>query len=173
MDQVSRNLLQSLINSGMKKLLIIISIMFVTTWVNAQSYSTGIGIRGGSFSGLSVKHFFSGQDAVEGVVAIHHRGLLLTGLFQRHAMAFDAPGLNWYYGFGAHFGVYERRRTPWFPAHRSGSFSTIGVLGVLGLEYMIQEIPFTVGVDLIPAFNIIGHTGLWPGAGITLRYILN
>jgi hypothetical protein len=173
MNQLSYRILLSLQNSEMKKLFVIIGIMLLTTWLNAQSYNTSIGVRGGSFSGLSVKHFVSGQDAVEGVVAVHHRGLFMAGMFQRHARAFDAPGLNWYYGFGAHFGVYERRHTPWFPAHRSGSFSTIGVLGVLGLEYMIQEIPFTIGVDLIPAFNIVGHVGLWPGAGITLRYIIN
>jgi len=155
----------------MKKITGVLFIILLTSMsLKAQDYSTALGVRGGFFSGISFKHFVSRTDAIEGIVAFHHRGLMVAGMYQRHANAFDAPGLYWYYGGGAHAGFYERRNTPWFPGSSTGNISTFGVMGALGLEYNIYDIPITVGVDLTPAFNIISHTGFWMGAGITLRY---
>jgi hypothetical protein len=149
-----------------------VSLLFILciTSLNAQEYKTAIGLRGGFYNGLSLKHFVSTTNAVEGIIATHHRGLLLAGMYQIHANAFDAPGLYWYYGGGAHLGFYNRQYTPRWYNHQTGNFSTFGIMGVLGMEYKIQEIPVTVGLDITPAFDIIGHTGLWLNSGITLRY---
>jgi hypothetical protein len=138
--------------------------------VKAQDYNTAIGVRGGFYNGLTLKQFISNTNALEGIIATHYRGLLLAGMYQIHANAFDAPGLNWYYGGGAHLGFYNRRYTPSRYDDQTGSFSTFGIMGVVGLEYKIEEIPVTVGIDITPAFDIIGHTGLWLNSGITLRY---
>jgi hypothetical protein len=159
----------------MKRITILATfLLFSQLAANAQDFRTGIGIRGGLFSGLSIKHFVSQANALEGVVATHHRGLVLAGMYQMHANAFDAPGLNWYYGGGAHLGFYNYRSTPWFSSsENNGNFSTLGLIGVVGLEYKIDEIPITIGVDVTPAFNLIGHTGFWINTGLTLRYVLN
>lgn len=156
----------------MKKLAgITFVILFSSIGLLAQNYTTSLGVRGGwPFSGVSLKHFIDRGDAIEGVAAFHYRGLVVAGMYQRHANAFDAPGLYWYYGGGGQVGFYDRRYTPWFPTDDSGNIATLGVLGVLGLEYKIEEIPITVGVDLIPVLSIFGHTGFWMNAGVTLRY---
>ncbi len=156
----------------MKKLAgVIFVILFSSISLSAQEYTTSLGVRGGwPFSGVSLKHFINRSDAVEGVAAFHYRGLMVAGMYQRHANAFDAPGLYWYYGGGGQIGFYDRRYTPWFHKNDSGSIATLGVLGVLGLEYKIEEIPVTVGVDLIPVLSIFGHTGFWMNTGISLRY---
>ncbi len=157
----------------MKKITVLMFALFLSSnMALGQDYKTGLGVRGGLFTGFSVKHFTSQQDAIEGVIAWHYQGLLVAGMFQRHARAFDAPGLNWYYGGGGHLGFYNRRHTPWFGSTQTGTFTTFGVLGVVGLEYKIEEIPISIGVDFTPALNIIGHIGFWPGAGITLRYTI-
>ena len=70
----------------------------------AQDYTTGIGIRGGYFNGLTVKHFVSDQAALEGIFTSRWRGFQVTGLYEIHNQAFNTPRLNWYYGFGAHIG---------------------------------------------------------------------
>ena len=156
----------------MKRIILLMNITLLMLMTGySQSYNSAIGIRGGFFNGITFKQFTSNSDAFELVASTHHRGLLVAGMFQRHANAFDAPGLFWYYGAGAHVGVYERQNTPWFK-NESGNVSTLGVNGVFGIEYKIEEIPITIGVDLTPAFNIIGHTGFWLNSGITLRYIL-
>ncbi|MFW5724866.1 MAG: hypothetical protein ACOCX0_00360, partial [Bacteroidota bacterium] len=83
----------------MKKLTIV-SLIFLAgiISVNAQDYRTGIGVRGGWFSGLSIKHFISETDALEGVLATHYRGVMIAGMYQKHTLAFETPGMNWYYG---------------------------------------------------------------------------
>lgn len=156
----------------MKKLTVVIFvILFSGIGLSAQDYTTSLGVRGGwPFSGVSLKHFIDRSDAIEGVAAFHYRGLMLAGMYQRHANAFDTPGLYWYYGGGGQVGFYDRSYTPWFPTNDSGNIATLGVLGVLGLEYKIEEIPVTVGVDLIPVLSIFGHTGFWMNAGVSLRY---
>ena len=157
----------------MKKLTIV-AIIFLAgiVSVNAQDYKTGIGVRGGWFSGLSIKHFISGQDAIEGVIATHYRGIMLSGMYQRHTLAFDTPGLNWYYGGGAHLGFYDRVNSPWFGSGRTGNFMTVGVMGVVGIEYKLEDIPVSIGFDITPALSIIGVTQFWFSGGLTLRYTI-
>lgn len=155
----------------MKKATGIFLILFMSIGaLTARDYNTGIGLRGGFYSGVSVKHFISSYDALEGVIATHHSGLFLAGMYQRHAGAFDVPGLNWYYGGGAHLGFYNAKHSSWFKDD-TGSFTILGGMGVVGLEYKIEEIPISIGLDLTPALNIIGHSGFWFGAGVTIRYV--
>ncbi len=156
----------------MKKCIFIFLIMILSTQlVMAQDYQTGIGVRGGVFNGVSFKHFVAERDAVEAVAAFHFGGLFMAGMFQRHAMAFDTPGLYWYYGAGAHIGFYEGRHRPaWFD-ERDRDYVVFGVNGVVGMEYKIEEVPITIGLDVTPALNIVDRFRVWTGAGLTLRYV--
>jgi len=131
-------------------------VLFFAHAGTAQDYQTGIGIRGGVFSGITFKQFISSYDAFEIVGAFYKDGLFLAGQYQRHARAFDVPGLNWYYGGGGHIGFYDSR---------------IGVNGVVGIEYKIDEIPISIGLDLIPTLDIIQVTHFWMGGGVTVRYV--
>lgn len=147
--------------------------LLITSSGIAQNTGTSIGLRTGSPTGISMKHFISDQDALEAVVAFRWRGIQATGLFQRHAMAFDVEQLSWYYGFGAHIGFFDAYKNhPYFDdKDYNNSYVIIGVDGLIGLEYDIREIPFTVSLDWKPEVNIIGYTGTWIGAGgISVRY---
>ncbi len=138
--------------------------------VNSQEYKTGIGLRGGFSSGINLKHFLSPENAIEGIVAFHRGGLLVTGLYQFHTTAFDVPGLQWYYGLGAHMGIYgENHPRGWFPDDKT--YITLGVDGIVGLDYKIEEIPISLSLDVMPRLNILGHTGLFMGAGFSIRYV--
>jgi hypothetical protein len=151
----------------------IIAVMWtVVSQVSAQ-YKTGIGVRGGYPMGVTVKHFISGNDAVEVILSSRWRGFEITGLYERHAQAFGVSGLNWYYGGGGHIGFYDAYKDhPWFE-DEDGSFTVIGIDGVIGLEYEIGDIPFSVGADWKPEFNIIGYTGFWGSSGaISFRYLI-
>ncbi|MDX9940907.1 MAG: hypothetical protein RBS53_01665 [Bacteroidales bacterium] len=154
----------------MKKILVlaVFATMFSYAAV-AQSYNTGIGGRGGVFNGLTFKQFISSNDAFEIVGAIHYGGLFVSGMYQRHTNAFDVPGLNWYYGGGAFIGFYSDSRHPSWST--PGNHTGFGVNGVVGLEYKIDEIPISLGVDLIPALDIIDHTRFWLGGGVTVRFV--
>jgi hypothetical protein len=157
----------------MKRLVFALTILIFTgIAVNAQDYNTGIGIRGGLSNGLTVKHFIGENTAIEGILATHRRGFNVTGLYQIHNQAFETPRLNWYYGFGGHIGFWnEHRNHPLFH-YDTGSYTVIGIDGILGIEYNIEPIPFNISLDWKPAFNFIGYTGFWGGeVAISVRYI--
>ncbi|MFP4691969.1 MAG: hypothetical protein ACLFMU_08680 [Bacteroidales bacterium] len=148
---------------------VVISLCFASISV-AQDYSTGIGVRGGLSSGLTIKHFIGEKAAFEGILSSRWRGFGVTGLYEIHNQAFDEEGFKWYYGFGGHIGFYDGDYAGWGDA--GTTYSVIGVDGILGLEYSFTEIPFNVSIDWKPAFNLYGHSGFWGDNGaLSVRYI--
>jgi len=154
----------------MKKLLLIVCLFCIGTLAQAQDYGTGIGIRGGSANGLTIKHFISNDVAIEGIVATRWNGLNLTGLYEIHAPAFNEPGFNWYYGFGAHLGFWDGDHSHW--DDDNSNHTIFGIDGILGLEYNIREIPINLSLDWKPALNIFGDSDFWgDGFGLSVRYV--
>lgn len=144
--------------------------LLILTGINAQDYNTGIGIRGGLSNGLTVKHFISGNTALEVILATRWEGFNITGLYEIHANAFDTPGLNWYYGFGGHIGFWDGNRSPWFD--ENDSYTVIGIDGILGIEYNFEAIPLNIGLDWKPGFNLVGHSGFWSDElALSFRFI--
>jgi hypothetical protein len=157
----------------MKKLVFVMIILLTATIaVQAQDYNTGIGFRGGLSNGLTVKHFISSNTALEGLLSTRWKGFHITGLYEIHAVAFNVPRLNWYYGVGGHIGFWDGYEDhPWFDEDANGH-TVIGVDGIIGLEYNIEAIPFNISLDWKPGFNIIGYTGFWGDElALSLRFI--
>ena len=131
--------------------------------LEAQDYKTGLGLRGGTAWGLTVKHFVNDKNAFEGFLYGHQDGFNVTGLYEFHYKAFDVDNLNWYFGFGAHVGSYDNADVHEF---------VLGPDGVIGIEYSFTEAPINIGLDWNPYFNIIGNSGFKPASGaISIRYI--
>ena len=142
-----------------KTIHLLVVLFFVSLAVKAQDYSTGIGVRGGFSNGLTVKHFISDNAALEGLLSTRWQGFHITGLYEIHAQAFHTPRLNWYYGFGGHIGFWDGyAKHPWF---KEGTYTILGIDGIIGIEYNIEPIPFNISLDWKPGFNIFGYTGFW------------
>lgn len=138
--------------------------------VQAQDYTTGIGVRGGVANGITVKHFIGETAALEGIVASRWRGWNITGLYEKHARAFQVPTLNWYYGGGAHIGFWNGNHVKW--AKDDKDYTVIGIDGILGLEYTFKEVPFNISIDWKPSFNLSGYNGFWGDNGaLSVRYV--
>jgi hypothetical protein len=135
----------------------------------AQDYRTGIGIRGGFSSGLTIKHFKSQKAAYEGLLTTRWEGFDITGLYEIHDEAFNVDHLNWYYGGGAHIGFFNGDNAYW--GRNGAAYTVIGLDGILGLEYTFSEIPVNIGIDWKPVLNLAGYFGLWSEGGISVRYI--
>lgn len=153
----------------MKK--VIVTFIFViafTVYSQAQDYKTGIGIRGGLSNGLTVKHFISSESALEGLLTTRWNGFLVTGLYERHALAFGITGLYWYYGFGAHIGSWNHT----YKKDRYDNYSVLGIDGIIGLEYNITEIPFNISIDYKPGVNVLGKPfGMSDEVALSIRYV--
>ncbi|MFP4620383.1 MAG: hypothetical protein ACLFM7_03680 [Bacteroidales bacterium] len=152
----------------MKKLLFITLLALVVSTVHSQDYKTAIGVRGTFISGITVKHFINEDAALEGIFSFGRWGMNVTGLYEKHARAFDVEGLNWYYGAGGHLGSWNDD----YPLLKEGGeFVVIGVDGVIGLEYKVQEIPISFSVDYKPQLNFTGYPGFWGyGGALSIRY---
>jgi hypothetical protein len=145
----------------MKNKLILFAIvsLFFTTNVISQDYINSIGVRAGLSQGITYKHFLSRTDAFEGLFGVRWGGFNITGLYERHMTAFDVDRLYFFYGAGAHIGFWEGHNHPWFDDNNN--YTVLGIDGIVGLEFVFNEIPFNVAVDWKPAFNLIGNLGFW------------
>jgi hypothetical protein len=159
---------------------------------SGAGYTTGIGLRGGGYSsGLTVKHFVGGNGvALEALVTTEYkaRGVRLTVLGEKHKAVADVKGLQFYYGAGFHAGSYEGRYyfsdARYYYKGRKGdvylvrdyrfdeeTYVAFGADLILGLEYKLPDLPFVVGVDYKPFFDVFnGYTGFYHDAAVSLRF---
>lgn len=135
----------------MKKLVIILSVVtfLCVTRVNAQDYNWAIGVRGGvTTTGLTVKYNIDPANSIEGMIDFT-RGVNIYALYERNIPVIS-EGFNFYYGGGANIGSWSK--------HDHNKF-TMGIDGIVGLEYKIRSIPLAFSVDYKPCLNFIGYTG--------------
>ena len=149
---------------------IIIFVIAIAITSGAQDYKTGIGLRAGVPYGLTVKHFLNESHALEGILASRWQGFVITGLYQNEYWTGEYPGLNWYWGFGAHVGFWDAGANPRVSDTYTGS--VIGADAILGIEYTFDSIPLNLSLDILPTVNIIGYAG-WGGinGALSVRYV--
>lgn len=156
-------------------LLFISAILFYGKMASAQSYQTAAGLRFSYESGVSIKYFTDPTTALEGVLGFRTKGVVLTGLWEKHQTAFNVAELKFYYGFGGHVGgvgkggyrVYNGD----YEVYNNSSL-LLGADGVIGLEYLIPDSPIAVSVDLDPRIEIFRGPifNLTPSLGIKYAF---
>jgi hypothetical protein len=136
--------------------------------INAQNYTTAVGVRGGLFNGITLKQFVGEYTAFEGIVYSRWNGIGATVLLEHHNDLLDMDELKWYFGYGAHVGFYSSEHVAWA---ENKSFMNLGADGILGVEYVFSDLPISLSIDWKPYFNLIGYTGLFlDGGGLSVRY---
>lgn len=154
---------------NMKRTLLILVICILSTFAAKAQYNKAIGLRGGFSSGITFKAAL-GDNAFEIIGATRYRGLNITALYEINNEISPVEGLYWYYGFGAHIGFWnDYTYNPWFD--EDGSYTVIGIDGIIGIEYVFYAIPLCISLDYKPAFNLIGDSGFWGDNGaLSIRY---
>lgn len=153
-------------------LLIVFALTLAISDANAQSmgqsYKTALGVK--FYPGaISIKHFIGDNRAIEGLGYFWGHGFRFTGLYEIHGDISDAPGLKWYIGPGAHIGVYNEG---WYYKdhfYDNGGLS-LGIDGVLGLDYKINDAPINLSLDFQPSFELITHPYFSGWGGLAIRY---
>jgi hypothetical protein len=155
----------------MKKTLITLLFGVSTLSLQAQSYTSAVGLRLGFYRGITYKHFLSEKVAFEGLVMSRYHGLNLTALVEFNNDLGNTEGLNWYYGFGGHLGYYNS----YYYSYYSGSDynMSLGVDGILGIEYTFSELPINISLDWKPTYNLFGgYYFLGDSGALSIRYVL-
>ncbi|MDZ4824729.1 MAG: hypothetical protein SH856_14825 [Flavobacteriales bacterium] len=138
----------------------------------AQGLDQAIGIRLGYNPGVTYQQYVADDRVLELIAASRYRGFSVTGLYEVHKSIEGVSGLGWFFGGGAHVGLYPfyANHPLWHDAY-SGSKAVVGLDGILGLEYFIPDAPFMVSVDWKPAFDFYGYAGfLGDNGALSLRY---
>jgi hypothetical protein len=131
--------------------------------IGSTDYKTALGVK--FYPGaISLKHFVTDKNALEGIAYFWTRGTRVTGLYEIHGEIENAGGLKWYIGPGAHLGFYNNKYY--------GGGTYIGLDGVLGLDYKISSAPINLSLDWQPSFEFgdgAGFSGNW--GGLAIRYV--
>lgn len=137
----------------MKKILVgVLFIFMLAPLAYSQGYSNAIGLRGGLSNGITFKHAMS-SNAAEAILSVRDHGFNLTGLYEFQNPLDDVENLYWYYGVGAHLGLYDKDQST------LDTDLILGVDGIIGLEYNFNQVPLNISLDYKPGFNLIGYTG--------------
>jgi len=130
-----------------------------------------IGLRGGLANGLAVKWFLADDvEAIEAILTFRNATggastFAIAGLYELHHYDFASDALRWYYGAGAHLAL---------GTNAAGEATNdIGLDGIIGIEYRINDGPVSLSADWKPGIAVIGTGGLVGDEGaITLRFQL-
>ncbi len=157
----------------MKKLLLLLFVYFllITTCVKAQTndvgadYNTALGIKFYP-TGVTLKHFVTSKNALEGLGYFLSYGARVTGLYEIYGNINNAGALKWYVGPGAHLAFYNAN---------NGSGTALGIDAVLGLDYKIGSVPLDISFDWQPSvefgnFKNHGFGGNWGGIGFRYTF---
>jgi len=149
-------------------LLIILMAVNAFSQSMGRTYKTALGVKFYPAS-ISVKHFTTNKVALEGLGYFWNYGFRLTGLYEIHGDINDAPGLKWYIGPGAHFGIWNDNYKDQYDHDDAAYF---GIDGVLGLDFKFNNAPINMSVDIQPHFNFgtNGSSGFDVWGGLAIRY---
>lgn len=92
--------------------------------------------------------------------------------------------MDWFYGLGAHIGFYNEgyygykcdrdgyydKDGDWHRGECKDRYTTVGIDGILGLEYQFNEIPFSIGLDIKPYFDFVGRGDHFGDGAFSIRY---
>jgi hypothetical protein len=129
-----------------------------------KSYNSAIGLKLLDGAGITYKHFLEENKAIELVGFFWNRGTRITGLYEFHFDINELDGLKWYVGPGAHVSLYNTKY---------GGGTTIGLDGVLGLDYKISTLPLNLSIDWQPSYEFglgRGFVGSWGGLGVRYTF---
>ncbi len=149
----------------MKRYLLLIAFLFVTTLAFGQGYTQALGIRGGLTPGVEYRYYTSDKNSLKALVGIRDRGLqlyALTEFYQFDLFPFSYQ-LVFFYGFGLHGGYEswdEERLQNGDRSFVTRSSLLAGVDGLVGLEYIFYEAPVILGVEAKPYVDVFGREDL-------------
>ncbi len=142
-------------------------LLFLTIQAQGQDRDWGIGLRLGDPTGVTAKKYFPSNKALELALGADHNGDGITFLvhYLIHHPISDAPGLDWYVGFGGQIEDNDRKDRD------DDDDVELGADGVIGLEYTFAQSRLSAFLDVILFLELIDDPlDLELDAGIGLRY---
>lgn len=166
------------------RLLLFFAIISLGQPIYGQQYERSAGIRLGGSSGLTFKKFLVNEQAIEAILSGRKGGIQLTALLLMHHPMHVSFNENFffYYGVGGHIGSEKHHDISkvmlnddsMLFRYEDKSYLTLGIDGMIGIEYRMLSVPITLSLDLKPYLNYVGLRKLkadfWD-ASIAIKYV--
>jgi hypothetical protein len=145
--------------------------------LDAQPYSTAVGVRVGESSGLTFKTFV-GSGAFDFIISAWPNDLAVFALYEKNH-PLGENGLSLYYGGGMHVAFNTRRYYYYYEHHNRWWYHRrdgvgIGIDGIMGLEYKFRTVPLALSLDIKPYFEVNTDRNVYvspdPGLGIKFAF---
>lgn len=158
-------------------------ILLLSLNLKAQLTDYTIGLRMGSYNGITAKMDFEESTSFEMIMGLKNHGITSTFLleFNKPIDLYWSRGFSWYYGIGTHFGYMRTADLrDYFNSDNSYDLmytvTSAGIDGIIGLQYKFSDIPIELSIDAKPLFEIINvrrlHLQLFE-TSLTVRYKIN
>ncbi len=151
------------------RLLIFISLVALGSCLLAQPYTTALGGRLGTGTGVTIKHYLAEPFAVEGQLLYQGLGLRAGALGLYH-FDIDRRGNNRFYtGAGAYAGYLGRKK------ETDRLRAVAGIDLSAGVELVFPTLPASISLDWQPGLQFAGDgpSLRLQQAGMSLRVFLN
>ena len=146
----------------MKHFLLILTLAGFNVFAFSQEFKQAIGIRAGFTGGIEYRIYTDEENSYKFLLGSRERGLVAHALkeFHRYDLFAFTDQLNVVFGAGLHVG-YERWDQQYYNYNTSYYVTRTafiaGLDGLAGLEYMFLEVPLSVGLEVKPYFDFLGH----------------
>lgn len=146
----------------MKFIFIVLFSIALCLQSKAQDYTTAMGVRLGTISGIKYKKFITDEKANTLFMSFRGNGVQLTVLkeFHQPILLNSTSQLFFFFGYGGHIGYSNfRNETEYYNGkeYQEKGFSVMfGFDVVIGFEYHLIKYPLTINLDLKPfaEFNL-------------------
>ena len=139
----------------------------------SQQYNTSLGIKADyssvnlGFAELSVKHFFTEQDAFEINAGGGQRFIWLQAMYLRSQPM--VKEIDWYAGAGIDAGHWSTTSGGREDVPKQEGFWT-GINGAIGIEYTFDVVPINLALDTGPTFRVVPDFKFGWNAALAFRY---
>jgi hypothetical protein len=151
----------------MRTKFLMIALFVALSWTaSAQQYRTAGGLMidigdGTTLVGPTVKHFFTGENAIAGSLLFGNNFTVLSAEYSYNKPIQGAEGLNWNIGVGPQLGF-------------GGGDTHLYIRPALGLEFKIPSAPLALGFDWRPLWHVDHGSNFIAGRfGLTFKYVFS
>lgn len=142
--------------------------LFLTFSAQAQEYTTALGLRAGSASGIALRHFFTESTAIEGIIGYRRSGVRLIAAVEQQFELGRSSGTYLYFGGGGHIGYINLISDFIQPSIAYGADIVIGIEFTFGRSDMSLSLDFFPSIELANGLVFSGNNG-----GATIRFFLD
>ena len=146
----------------MKRLLLILVFIVISSYAFSQEFRNAAGIRAGYTGGIEYRIYTDDINSYKFLLGWRNHGALIHALKEWHMtdLFTFTDQLTFVYGAGVHMG-YERWDQQYF-SYNTSYYNTrtafiAGIDGLAGLEYLFREVPVSLGLEVKPYFDLFGR----------------